>query len=255
MKGGPLVVVQQVQAIRMRRGGQLTVAAVTRDVSARVELARQLPGETVLLLFPDHATAARTLGEGEPSSGQAIPESPAIAYGALLIDPLRQAVTWHGIPLALTKLERAVLASLAEPPLQAWSYERLYQAAWGGHWLGDTSALHATIKRLRRKLRAAGVTLIPESVRGVGFRLDDQGGPAGQAPARAAVWPAGHQDHAGPAAHRTGAGLSARWRRPAMNQQRPGPPLVNEGRARLAERTANSFAVARRSWPWWSYLP
>jgi two-component system, OmpR family, response regulator MtrA len=185
------VVVQQVHAIRVGHGDQLTVAAVTRDVSARVDLARQLPGESVLLLFPDHATAARTLGEGEPSPARAGPEDPAIACGGLLIDPLRQAVTWNGIPLPLTKLERAVLASLAEPPLQAWSYERLYQAAWGGNWLGDTSALHATIKRLRRKLRAAGVTLFLESVRGVGFRLGDQGITAGAAPVPVAVRPPG----------------------------------------------------------------
>lgn len=238
--------VQQVHAIRVGRGDQLTVAAVTRDVSARVDLARQLPGESVLLLFPDHATAARTLGEGEPSPGRTGPEDLTITYGGLLIDPLRQAVTWNGISLPLTKLERAVLASLAEPPLQAWSYERLYHAAWGGNWLGDTSALHATIKRLRRKLHTAGVTFFLESVRGVGFRLADQGITAGAAPAPAVVRPAGHPDHAYLESYRTGAGLP-RWRAPEMNQKRPGPPLRNEGRARLAETAANSFAVARRS--------
>ncbi|MGH3404675.1 MAG: hypothetical protein ACRDRJ_19555 [Streptosporangiaceae bacterium] len=43
----------------------LLVAAVTQDVSARADLARRLPGESVLLLFPDYATAARTLSEGD----------------------------------------------------------------------------------------------------------------------------------------------------------------------------------------------
>jgi DNA-binding response OmpR family regulator len=64
---------------------------------------------------------------------------------------------------------------LAEPPVRVWSYERLYQAVWGGVWLGDTSALHATVKRLRRKLRSAGVTVFLESMRGVGFRLHADG--------------------------------------------------------------------------------
>jgi|HubBroStandDraft_6_1064221.scaffolds.fasta_scaffold264806_2 two-component system response regulator MtrA len=169
----------------MKNGGPLPlfVAAVTRDVSARVDLARRLPGESVLLLFPDHATAARTLAEGELSAGPDGDDRPAgtIMCGALLIDPLRQDVTWHGIPLQLTRLERAVLARLAEPPIRAWPYERLYHAAWGDNWLGDTSALHATVKRLRRKLRDAGVTIFLESIRGVGFRLDTgeaEGGPA-----------------------------------------------------------------------------
>ena len=173
MKGGQLVL-QQVNAVRMRDDGQLFVAVVTQDVSARADLARQLPGESVLLLFPDRATAARTLSEGELGAGRDGDDPPAgtITCGGLLIDPLRLDVTWNGLPLRLTRLERAVLARLAEPPLRAWSYEHLYSAAWGDNWLGDTSALHAAVKRLRRKLRDADVTICLESIRGVGFRLD-----------------------------------------------------------------------------------
>lgn len=161
----------------------LFVSAVTQDVAARVALVRQLSGEAVLLLFPDHATAARTLGNHQrgadlspgPDSagGSAASPAQAISYGGLLIDPLRLDVTWHGTALRLTRLERAVLARLAEPPLRVWPYEMLYRAAWGDTWLGDTSALHATVKRLRRKLRDAGVTLLVESVRGIGFRLNE----------------------------------------------------------------------------------
>jgi DNA-binding response OmpR family regulator len=112
--------------------------------------------------------------------------------GGLFIDPLRQDVTWNGIPLRLTRLERAVLASLAEPPVRAWSYEHLYRAAWGDTWLGDTSALHAMVKRLRRKLRDAGVTVFLESIRGVGFRLDTESASAAVAQALT-VEPPGHE--------------------------------------------------------------
>lgn len=173
---------QQVNT-RIGNGDPLFVAAVTRDVSARADLARQLPGESVLLLFPDHATAARALGEGDLGAGFPLgadhpgndgPDGTTVT-GGLFIDPLRQDVTWNGIPLQLTRLERAVLAHLAEAPLRAWSHEHLYRAAWGDAWFGDASALHATVKRLRRKLRSAGVTIFLESVRGVGFRLDTKG--------------------------------------------------------------------------------
>ena len=155
----------------------------------------------MLLLVPDYATAARTLSEGDlgagPPLGTSAPlgASPPLGAGAplgadppgddgpggtagdggLLIDPLRLDVRWNGIPLGLTRLERAVLAHLAEAPLRAWSHEHLYHAAWGDAWLGDTSALHATVKRLRRKLRDAGVSIFLESIRGVGFRLDTRG--------------------------------------------------------------------------------
>ena len=40
------------------------VAAVTSDTRARADLARQLPGDSVLLFFPDQETAARALAEG-----------------------------------------------------------------------------------------------------------------------------------------------------------------------------------------------
>jgi two-component system, OmpR family, response regulator MtrA len=149
---------QEVKAATAEQDGPLFVTAVTRDVSARADLARQLPGECVLLLFPDHATAARALGEGELGAAPRGDDGPVgtAMDGGLLVDPLRLDVTWNGIPLRLTRLERAVLASLAEPPIRAWSYEHLYRAAWRETWLGDTSALHATVKRLRRKLRDAG---------------------------------------------------------------------------------------------------
>ena len=173
---------QHGNTVWVENGGPLFVAAVTQDVSARADLAMRLPGESVLLLFPDHATAARALGDETAARALVGPEPTAgldedghsgdmIVCGGLLIDPLRLDVTWNGTPLRLTRLERAVLASLAQPPVRAWSYEYLHHAAWGDAWLGDTSALHATVKRLRRKLRDAGVTITLESIRGVGFRL------------------------------------------------------------------------------------
>ena len=168
---------QEVKAATAGQDSPLFVAAVTRDVSARADLARQLPGECVLLLFPDRASAVKALSEGDlgaDPSGDDGPVSTAMDAG-LLVDRLRLDVSWNGIPLRLTRLERAVLAHLAEAPLRAWSHEHLYHAAWGDTWLGDASALHATVKRLRRKLRDAGVSIFLESIRGVGFRLDTQG--------------------------------------------------------------------------------
>jgi DNA-binding winged helix-turn-helix (wHTH) protein len=185
---------QEVNAATAKQGSPLFVAAVTRDVSALADLARQLPGECVLLLFPDRASAVKALSEsdlGADPPGDDGSVSTTMDPG-LLVDPLRLDVTWNGIPLRLTRLERAVLASLAEPPIRAWSYEHLYRAAWGDTWLGDTSALHATVKRLRRKLRDADVTVFLESIRGVGFRLDTEGASAAVAQALT-VEPPGHE--------------------------------------------------------------
>jgi DNA-binding response OmpR family regulator len=154
----------------------VVVVAVTNEVSARVHLVRQLSGESVLLLVPDQATAARTLGDGtlSPVLDQPHDPRPVLRCGGLVVDPLRHQVTWHGATLRLTRLERNVLVCLIEPPIRVWSYEHLYRAVWREAWLGDTSTLHATVKRLRRKLRDAGVTVLLESLRGVGFQLTNK---------------------------------------------------------------------------------
>uniref|UniRef100_UPI0035D4EA77 winged helix-turn-helix domain-containing protein n=1 Tax=Polymorphospora lycopeni TaxID=3140240 RepID=UPI0035D4EA77 len=94
-----------------------------------------------------------------------------IRLGELTIDAAGHLVTWRGEPLALTRLERAVLAVLASPPLAVWTYERLFGSVWGGAYLGDTAILHSAMKRLRRKLRATDDDLRVQTVRGVGYRL------------------------------------------------------------------------------------
>lgn len=160
-------------SVRAEDDDLLLVLAVTRDVAARARLARQLPPGSVLLLFPDYSTIAQTIGHGllPAHIEQPVEEGQVISCGGLAVDRLRQEVTWYGTPLRLTRLEREMLACLAEPPVRVWTYERLFQAVWREAWLGDSSILHASVKRLRRKLRDAGVTAVLESVRGVGFRL------------------------------------------------------------------------------------
>ncbi len=101
-----------------------------------------------------------------PGRGIAVAEA-----GDLVIDPSRHLVTWRGIPVPVTRLEWELLGSLATPPVTVWTYERLYRNVWGGAYLGDTSILHSAMKRLRRKLRAAGDGVSVETVRGVGYRL------------------------------------------------------------------------------------
>jgi len=179
--------------VRRDRAEVLFLVAVTSDIATRMQLVQRLPADSVLLLFPDHATAARAFGRGvvrtdhlNPPSDPAADPAAAIVCGGLVIDPQRQQVTWHDTLLPLTRLDREVLGCLASSPARVWSYEHLYAAVWRQAYLGDTSTLHAAVKRLRAKLRAAGVTATLQSVRGVGFRLAIDVTPAGCAPAQAA---------------------------------------------------------------------
>lgn len=175
--------------VRRDRAEVLFLVAVTSDIATRMQLVQRLPADSVLLLFPDHATAAGVFGRGVVGTDHLnLPSDPAaeIVCGGLVIDPQRQQVTWHDTLLPLTRLDREVLGCLASSPALVWSYERLYAAVWQQAYLGDTSPLHAAVKRLRAKLRAAGVTATLQSVRGVGFRLAIDVTPAGCAPAHAA---------------------------------------------------------------------
>jgi len=172
-------------SVRAEDDDLLLVMAVTRDVVARARLARQLPAGSVLVLFPDYPTVAQAIGRGllPAHLDQPGEAGQVVSCGGLAVDRLRQEVTWYGTPLRLTRLEREMLACLAEPPVRVWTYERLFQAVWQEAWLGDTSILHASVKRLRRKLRDVGAAAVLESVRGVGFRLLIEVGAGGSAPA------------------------------------------------------------------------
>jgi two-component system response regulator MtrA len=148
------------------------VVCVSADVGLRERLVRRLDncgavlicsdlGELRAMLFPDPPAGARS----RP------PATNRVAIGDLVVDLGGHVVTWRGAPLPLTRLERALLSRLAGPPPSVWTYQRLFQAVWGGSYLGDTSILHSAVKRLRRKLRAAG-GLSVQTVRGVGYRLE-----------------------------------------------------------------------------------
>lgn len=94
----------------------------------------------------------------------------------LEIDLTERRVRWFGTPLDLTDHEFQLLVVLAENPGRACTFSDLYKRVWGAAFYGDIEAIHAAVKRLRRKLRADGVRLTIESVRGVGFRLASPSG-------------------------------------------------------------------------------
>nr|WP_281496866.1 winged helix-turn-helix domain-containing protein [Ornithinimicrobium sp. F0845] len=73
--------------------------------------------------------------------------------------------------VSLTPLEHAMLQCLLSPPGSVWSLLALSERVWGTSFVGDGSQVRAVLKRLRRKLLAAGADLQIESVRGRGLRV------------------------------------------------------------------------------------
>ncbi|HEY8453605.1 MAG: winged helix-turn-helix domain-containing protein [Micromonosporaceae bacterium] len=148
------------------------VVGIALDHGRRRRLASLLDGVGVVMFARDLATARSMLGRQADLAGRVhdAPASPVVRAGDLEIDRVRCRARWRGVPLELTQRERELLACLASPPARVWTYQELYAAAWTGRYL-DAGPVHAAIKRLRRKLRQAGVDVQVNAVRGVGYEL------------------------------------------------------------------------------------
>ena len=148
------------------------VVCVSTDEEVRARVLRRLDDFGRVLIVADLTELRATLFPPEGvDPGTPLPPLLPVSLGELFVDPGGHLVTWRGEPLALTRLERELLARLVGPPLMVWTYERLFDSVWGGAYLGDTAILHSAIKRLRRKLRAIEGGPQVQTVRGVGYRL------------------------------------------------------------------------------------
>ena len=153
----------------MTKGEVPFVVCVSADVAVRERVVRRLDDLGPVVVCADLSELRAMLF---PVQAEPAPPTPdPVRVGELSIDPTAHLVTWRGTPLALTRLERELLARLASPPVSVWTYERLFASVWGGAYLGDSAILHSAVKRLRRKLREVVDGPQVQTVRGVGYRL------------------------------------------------------------------------------------
>ena len=97
--------------------------------------------------------------------------TPALQFGPLKLS-LQQRTAFLGEePLSLTPTEFDFMAYMIENQPRAVSREELLKALWQYDWEADTRATDDSVKRLRKKLRAAGDSIRIETVWGFGFRL------------------------------------------------------------------------------------
>lgn len=105
---------------------------------------------------------------GQPTSGS----EPTRSFGALVIDPVGRDVWLGAQPIALTRTEFDLLASLSERPRMAFTRRQLIEAVWGASWVGDDHLVDVHIGHLRRKLGDdASEGKYVRTVRGVGYRM------------------------------------------------------------------------------------
>lgn len=96
-----------------------------------------------------------------------------LRFGDVQIDPEAREVTVGGEPVALTRLEFDLFATLAAEPRVVFTRRQLIDHVWGEGWFGDEHVVDVHVAKLRRKLGDRGDVVT--TIRGVGFRIG--GGP------------------------------------------------------------------------------
>ncbi len=110
-------------------------------------------------------------------SGEATDSSEAgkvLERGDLRMDPLRHAVSWKGIDVALTVTEFLLLQALAQRPGFVKSRDALMDVAYDDQVYVDDRTIDSHIKRLRKKMRAADDAFgAIETLYGIGYRYNE----------------------------------------------------------------------------------
>jgi DNA-binding response OmpR family regulator len=98
-------------------------------------------------------------------------DSRCVEVGPLQIDARAHALTFHGRPLQLRRLEYELLLHLACEPHRVFAKQELLRAVWGYPTQVSSRTLDSHASRLRRKLGAECGERWVVNVRGVGYRL------------------------------------------------------------------------------------
>jgi DNA-binding response OmpR family regulator len=95
-------------------------------------------------------------------------------FGPLTIDPVGRDVWLEGDPVALTRTEFDLLATLMSSPKRVWTRDVLLRTVWGDEWATDHHLVEVHVGNLRRKLGDSGQEArFIRTIRGVGYRMQD----------------------------------------------------------------------------------
>jgi len=100
-------------------------------------------------------------------------ETKSVAVGDIVIDVYRHEVMVNTQPVELTATEFAILLFLAKQPGRVFSREQIIDGVKGKDYPVTDRAVDVQMVNLRKKLGDSGDRL--ETVRGVGYRLGDNG--------------------------------------------------------------------------------
>jgi DNA-binding response OmpR family regulator len=97
--------------------------------------------------------------------------SPLLEWEGLSLDPVNCTVKFHHQPIPLCRKEYDLLHLFLRNPFRLLSHDALVDSLWSLQDIPTESTVRTHIKKLRRKLKAAGAGDIIETVYGLGYRL------------------------------------------------------------------------------------
>lgn len=102
-------------------------------------------------------------------------ESTILKIADLTIDSTRQLVTRRGVVISLTRREFTLLWLLASRCEEILPRMLIASEVWGINFDNDTNIIDVAIRRLRRKVDDPFELKLITTVRGMGYRLSEQG--------------------------------------------------------------------------------
>ena len=105
------------------------------------------------------------------TGGELGPDSEAMTFADLSLDPVTREVRRGERPISLTRTEFSLLEMLLANPRRVLSRSRILEEVWGYDFPTSGNALEVYVGYLRRKTEAEGETRLIHTVRGVGYVL------------------------------------------------------------------------------------
>ncbi len=105
------------------------------------------------------------------ATAEPLPDSEAMTFEGLTMDPVTRDVTRGERSISLTRTEFALLEMLMANPRRVLTRSRILEEVWGYDFPTSGNALEVYVGYLRRKTEAEGEIRLIHTVRGVGYVL------------------------------------------------------------------------------------
>ncbi len=164
------------RALRSRSDVPVIVLTSRDEETDRVVGLEMGADDYVLKPFSPREVTARVRAVLRRAAGKSAPEETALKVGTLSADPRTRKALAAKNELALSRTEFNLLMVFLGSPGRVFERGQLLEAVWGSDVTVGDRTVDVHMKALRRKIEeAGGDPRVLETVRGVGYRLRDDG--------------------------------------------------------------------------------